>query len=580
MAKVANRGIINQVFGKSFSTKIILYRPDKLYISELYIGVSFISISNNLRAITAFILIVLEMLAVSFSVDASLIKDGGLSWLLSSMGIALRWLIVFIAVLILIFYFRHKTKSKLFAFPLMKPFSFFSLPLHLVFFGLFFAVSLSVFNPETSTKTPWQFVWLILTVLVLSSWVNLLTSFKEIFAFCLTHETDLLISAIVAAIVITLNFYARSLWEPLSLATLNGAEWVLSLLFNDIYIDAPEKLLGVNEFIVHISAECSGLEGLVIALSVTSIYLFLLRDSLRFPLVILLLPIATLLAVVFNIIRVAVLISIGAFFSPEIAVGGFHSVAGWFTAVLVSFLIVFVFTSMSVFNNKSSHDLADSSSDETEINSSDDSQLAWAMLVPFVLFLITTLLSSIFVDDFNYFYPLKVIVGGLSLAYFWSFYEWDKTKKWVEPVLAGFVVAILWVILVPVNLEYDLNFTDTIKSMPLWMMLGWCLFRVTGFWFIAPILEELVFRGYLIARLSKQPLLNNNQLKFSLVALTISSLIFGFIHNNIIAGIVAGVVFAVVRYRHNSLAEPIISHISANVFITIWAFTTGQWSLL
>jgi exosortase E/protease (VPEID-CTERM system) len=235
---------------------------------------------------------------------------------------------------------------------------------------------------------------------------------------------------------------------------------------------------------------------------------------------------------------------------------------------------------MSVFNNKSSHDLADSSSDETEINSSDDSQLAWAMLVPFVLFLITTLLSSIFVDDFNYFYPLKVIVGGLSLAYFWSFYEWDKTKKWVEPVLAGFVVAILWVILVPVNLEYDLNFTDTIKSMPLWMMLGWCLFRVTGFWFIAPILEELVFRGYLIARLSKQPLLNNNQLKFSLVALTISSLIFGFIHNNIIAGIVAGVVFAVVRYRHNSLAEPIISHISANVFITIWAFTTGQWSLL
>jgi exosortase E/protease (VPEID-CTERM system) len=547
-----------------------------VYLLKNYV----ISVSHNLRAITAFILIALEMLTVSLAVDARLINDGGLSWLLSSMGITLRWLIIFTAVLILILYFRPKTKSKLFALSLIKPFSFLALIFHLSFFGLFFAVTLKVFNPEVTSNAIWQVIWLLLSGFVFSSWVNLLTNFKEICAFCLTHKTNLLISSLAAVIVITLNFYAQSFWEPLSLVTLNGAEWMLSLFFNDIYLDAPEKLLGMNDFLVHISAECSGLEGLVIGLIVTSVYLFMLQANLRFPLAFLLLPLAALLAIIFNISRVAILITIGAFLSPEIAVGGFHSVAGWFTAVLVSFLIIFVFTSMSVFNKKTDYILVDSNSDECEIILVDDSQLAWAILVPFILFLVTTLLSSIFVDEFNYLYPLKVIIGILSLAYFWSFYAWEKTKKSIEPILAGFLVAILWVILMPTNPEYDLNFIDTIKAMPLWLMVVWCLFRIIGFWIIAPILEELVFRGYLIARLSRQPLLNVNKLQFSVVALIISSVLFGFIHNDIIAGTMAGIVFAVIRYRHNSLVEPIISHVSANVFVALWATATGQWVML
>lgn len=555
----------------------------KTLINSIYKGffrVSFISIPNNLRAIAALILIVLEILALSLSVDASLIHDGGLSGLLSLMGIALRWLIVFIAVFVVIFYFKYKTDSKPITPPLMNSFSLFTLSLHLVFFGFFYAVSLNVFNPDLGSNAMWQVIWLLLAVLVLRSWLGLLTTVKEISTFCLTHKTDFFIAALTAALIITLNFNVRFLWEPLSLVALDGAKWILSLFFSNIYLDVPGKLLGINDFVVFISAQCSGLEGIIIALSVTSIYLFMLRARLRFPLVLVLLPIAALLAIGFNMIRIAILISIGAFFSPEVAIGGFHSVAGWFTAVLVSFLIVFVFTSMTVFNNPASSVATDSGSDLNESDAPCDSQLAWAMLVPFVLFLVTTLLSIIFVDDFNYLYPLKIVVAILSLAYFWSFYEWQKAKKWIEPIFAGLVVAALWVILVPANPEYDLNFIDTIKAMPFWLMVGWCLFRIIGFWFIAPILEEMVFRGYLLARLSQQPLLNINKLRFSLVALVISSVLFGIIHNDVIAGTVAGLIFAVIRYRHNSLAEPIIAHISANVFVAVWAGATGQWVLM
>ena len=517
------------------------------------------------------------MLAVSLSVDASLISGGLLTWLLSLMGTFLRWLIVFATILLLCF--KLKTKLNQYS-PPIKPFSFFKLSLHLILFSLFFTTSLSVFDPAVSAVTTWQIVWLLLAFLVFVSWLNMWVSVKDITAIYVNHRNDIFASTLIATVVILLNFYAKILWEPLVAVSLNSTEWALSLFFSDVYVNTSEKLLGVNDFIVHISSQCSGLEGLVIALSVTSIYLFILRAELRFPLVFILLPVAALLAVMFNIIRLTMLISIGALYSPEIAVGGFHSVAGWLTAILVSFLIVFVFTSMNIFKIKPNNNLLNPRPNKTESKLSDDSQLAWAILVPFVLFLVTSLFSNIFLDDFNYWYPLKIIVAILSLLYFWSFYLFIKPKKWLEPIFAGFIVAVLWVILVPASPEYNVHFIDSIQAMPLWLMLGWCVFRIIGFCLIAPILEELAFRGYLLARVSQQPLLNINQLTFSLIALIISSIIFGFIHSDVIAGFMAGIIFGVIRYRHHNLVEPIISHISANIFVAIWAVMTGQWVLL
>ncbi len=538
------------------------------------------SVSINKSTIYIFILIVLEILSVSLAFDGSLIKEGSFTWLLLLMSFSLRWLFVFTAIFILILFLRFKNDSKSIYLPRLKAFSPTNLTLHLIIFALFISTSFVVYNPVGGTNGIWQFIWFSLSFLVLITWLNLLTNLKEFSTLLFAYKIDLFIVAILAIVVILLSYYARDLWQPLSYFTLSGADWLLSLFFNNIYLDVPQKLLGVNDFIVEISPQCSGLEGLVIALTITFIYLYLLRDNLKFPLVFLLFPVAAILAITFNIIRVALLISIGALYSPEIAVSGFHSVAGWLTAVLVSFLIVFVFTSMNVFNKKSIESLIPPKTDINQEKPCDDSQLAWAILVPFILFLVVSLTSNIFFKDFNYLYPLKVIVGLLALIYFWKFYLWQSPKKWFEPILAGLIVAILWVNLVPADAEYDLFFIESIKAMPLWLMLSWCFFRLIGFWFIAPILEELVFRGYLIARLTGQPLLNVNKLKFSLLALVVSSIVFGFIHNNIVAGTVAGIVFAVIRYRHNSLAEPIVSHMSANIFVAIWAIITGQWVLL
>jgi CAAX prenyl protease-like protein len=119
-----------------------------------------------------------------------------------------------------------------------------------------------------------------------------------------------------------------------------------------------------------------------------------------------------------------------------------------------------------------------------------------------------------------------------------------------------------------------------LASLPLWAMVGWGVFRILGFWVLAPILEELVFRSYLISRLSDQEIANNRKIKFSLLALIVTSVLLGFLHNAWIAGTIAGVLFELVRYRSESITNPIIAHSTANVLVAAWAVQPGNWSLI
>jgi exosortase E/protease (VPEID-CTERM system) len=190
------------------------------------------------------------------------------------------------------------------------------------------------------------------------------------------------------------------------------------------------------------------------------------------------------------------------------------------------------------------------------------------------------LLSKIVIEDFNYLYPFRVIIAGATLIYFWKYYQLKLPTAWIEPILAGAVVAALWIVLVPADPEYDLIFIFSLTDMTQTMIYIWMGFRLLGFWVIAPIIEELVFRGYIMARLSKQAVSNENNLDFSIVAILISSIIFGVMHSAFIAGFIAGIIFAIVRYRTKSLSEPILAHMVANILVALWAIDTEQWVLL
>src|SRR5262245_44879851 len=105
---------------------------------------------------------------------------------------------------------------------------------------------------------------------------------------------------------------------------------------------APSRLLGAGDFRVVIDAPCSGYEGVGLVIAMLGFYMFAFRRDLRFPIVLALLPIGAAAIWLLNTVRLALLISIGAHVSPDIALGGFHSQAGWvlFLSVTIGFMAI------------------------------------------------------------------------------------------------------------------------------------------------------------------------------------------------------------------------------------------------
>ena len=525
------------------------------------------------------LLLFTESLIISLQVDAqSLPQTGILSKMMVHMGGGLRWITISAAIFVsLIFCFRKEQITKLIPQTLASPLYWL---IHAICYVGLLYVSIQLFDPDTEqVPLTLSCAWLLFVFLSLLSWIKLIHPIRHISAFILTHFTFLIVAGIIGFLLIVFTHYADNLWKPLSAITLHSSSALLTFFFSDnVFVDAPNKLLGLKEFIVHIAPACSGLEGLITSLGVTGIYLIALRRELAFPVAFLLLPLAVILSIILNTVRITVLLTIGAFISPDIAVEGFHSVAGWISAAIVAFLVIFVFSSLSIFDKKTTNKANNASQQTKEIDN--DSRLAWAILIPFIITLVSALLSKIVVENFDYLYPLKVIIGGGALFYFWQHYQLKLPKKWLEPTIAGAFIAIFWVILVTKNPEYDLFFSLSLTDMTQKMVIAWFIFRFIGFWLLAPIIEELVFRGYILARLSKQPLTIENQLTLSIPALVISAVIFGALHNSFVAGFVAGVIFAIVRYRTQSLSEPILSHMIANILVAAWAIKTEQWVLL
>ena len=110
---------------------------------------------------------------------------------------------------------------------------------------------------------------------------------------------------------------------------------------NVIAADPVAMFIRTQHFRVFIAPECSGLEGvgLMLAFGITLLWLF--REECRFPQSLILLPAGVVLLFLLNSVRIAALVLIGNAGARQIAVGGFHSQAGWmlFNSVALGFAV-------------------------------------------------------------------------------------------------------------------------------------------------------------------------------------------------------------------------------------------------
>ena len=384
--------------------------------------------------------------------------------------------------------------------------------------------------------------------------------------------------AIAAALIISagiwlLGKFTQGLWIYLAELTFTSVRAVLEQLGAEVYHDFDERVIGAGNFLVFIDTQCSGYEGIGLIVAFVAIFLYSFRAEFRFPRAFLLFPLGIAAMWTFNVVRIVALILIGSYWSPEVAVWGFHSQAGWLFLILTAVGILYLAQHSALFSSRQQ---------VQQPALSGSLNLAQATLLPLVVLLASTLLVKLVSGAFNWLYPLQVVAVAWVIARCIPHLDLGRSYRvGYFPLVVGALAAIIWIVLVPLNTEVDQGFRVALEQQNIMLAAIWLVFRLLGAVITVPIAEELGFRAYLLCRLNSQPVTTRGRIPFSVFAFFTSSIAFGLLHGAWLAGTVAGLLFALVRYRSQHILAAIVAHGLANLLLFLFVVLySGQWSLL
>lgn len=377
------------------------------------------------------------------------------------------------------------------------------------------------------------------------------------------------VAAVAGIAAILTGSISQTLWHDLSGVTLRLSHLLLLLCESDVRVDYGTRSLGVGTFNVLIDHRCSGYEGVGLVLVFLGLYLWVFRSTLRFPNALALLPIGAAAIWFLNSARIAALVSLGAHTSPEIAIGGFHSQAGWITFLIVTIGIMVTVPRLPFFAAR----------EHAAPRPASSHRLMVALLAPFMSLMAAGIVVAAMAPYDEWFYGLKVAAVGLCLWVFRDVYRSFVARVDGLALAAGAVVGIVWIVTAPAPADGS-EVGAWIATQSLWLAAFWLVVRAIGSIIMVPIAEELAFRGLLHRWLISRDFETVDFATFSWLAFIVSSLLFGFMHQRWIAGALAGAVFALVMYRSDRLSDPIAAHMTANAVIIAWAIAAQNWSLL
>jgi exosortase E/protease (VPEID-CTERM system) len=359
-------------------------------------------------------------------------------------------------------------------------------------------------------------------------------------------------------------------WDALARPTLWLSHRFLRFFTSETVYDPNTHALGTDAFWVYVTAPCSGYEGMGLICAYLAAYFWLFRRDLRFPQAFLLLPLGLVAVWVVNSLRIAVLIWIGGHVSPKLAMGGFHSQAGWLGFSAVALGVVWLSHHLRLFS-VSPVDRSSRAGDPTV-----------AYLAPFLAAVAIQMLTLAFVPSPDMWYPLRAGVAAALLAWFWRRYQGFERGAWMGSlfgVAVGVGVFAMWLglsRLMPGSEATDPR--SVIADWPPWSAALWLFAWVVGFVLITPLTEEIAFRGYLMRRLTSADFERVAPGRFAWLSFLVSSALFGLLHGQWLAGTLAGMAYASVVYRTGRLRDAVLAHAVTNGLLVAVGFGTGYWT--
>ncbi len=355
--------------------------------------------------------------------------------------------------------------------------------------------------------------------------------------------------------------------ESVTRITFGGVVWMLEMLGQNVVSDVSGKLIWVDEFGVEVGAPCSGVEGFAIISAFTLFYLFLFRRQLNLRRAWLLLPVALFCSWLLNMVRITALILVGRYVSPQLAADGFHSQAGWLAFLALALAVALAAHSIPWLQKDPG------ARTRVKLGFFDDP--AVAMILPFAVFMASASLFTAIsaVPGLAYPWRAAMIAGVLALC-------WRPIRRldWRLDALSlgtGLATGLLWIFTAPPATGGDSALAGALAGLSMPALLAWAAIRIAGTSVLVPVVEELFFRGYLQDRLA---LRDGTVWRWGAVA--VSALLFGFLHDRMAAGTLAGLLFGALALRSGRVTDAIQSHAAANAVIAAAAVLSGAWHLI
>jgi exosortase E/protease (VPEID-CTERM system) len=430
-------------------------------------------------------------------------------------------------------------------------------------------------NPASGINvTPWLGAWITLAFVSMGLWI--LAVFPPVMwiAIGVPPFRILAMGSLVAMAAVAAGEIAKGLWQPLARGTFWLVERLIGVFYAELVVEPNDLVIGTSSFSVAIAPVCSGYEGMGLIAVFIGAFLWWFRQELKFPQAFLLLLVGIGAIWIANAFRIAALIAIGSSLSRSVALGGFHSQAGWlaFNAVALG-VIAMAWNSPAFAKNIAPPDVRRTRNPTAPY------------LVPFLVLVLTAMMTGAFSNSaFDRLYPARVVTTVVALGYFLHTYCQRGILRWGwswPSAAIGVAVFSLWMLLEPLAPVDDSSrtlYANSLASMPPMLFVFWISCRVIGSEFIVPIVEELAFRGFLTRRLINEDFERVPMGQFTWFSFLVTSVVFGLLHGRWVAGTLAGMLFAAALYRRGRLTDAVVAHATANALVTGYVLATKNWA--
>jgi CAAX prenyl protease-like protein len=203
-------------------------------------------------------------------------------------------------------------------------------------------------------------------------------------------------------------------------------------------------------------------------------------------------------------------------------------------------------------------------------------------VAPFLVFLALTACQGKFGTASAYwFYFAKTMTGAWLV---WEVRPFVSEMRWAvswEAVVTGVAIFAVWVGLdsfYPHLMKGGAGWNPHAQfgenSALAWLMIGT---RMLGSTFIVPPLEEVFYRSFLYRYIANQNFLAVPLNKFLPWPFLATAVVFGFSHNEWLAGILCGAAFQGLVLHKNRLGDAMTAHAITNFLLGAWIVWRGAW---